>query len=61
MKSYLRNRFYLRGLTWLGLLNTILASLSNRVIVRHVDSETRRVVGWSIGKGTDFPKKGGMT
>lgn len=56
MKTYLSNRFYLRGRTWLGLLNTILACLINRVLVRHVDTETRKTVRWSIRRGTDFPK-----
>jgi len=33
MKTYFRNRFYLRGITWLGLLNTFFAWFANRVFV----------------------------
>ncbi len=53
--EYLRNRFYLRGLTPLGIFNTIAACLCNRVLVLHKDSDTHKVVGWHWGKGTDFP------
>ena len=52
---YLRNRFYLRGTTWLGLLNTVLACLCNRVLVRSARLLDGKTVRWSIGKGTDFP------
>ena len=56
MRDYLANRFYLRGLTWLGLLNTLTACLFNRVLVLHCDPKSRRVIGWHIGKGTQFPR-----
>ncbi len=51
----LRNRFYLRGLTPLGIFNTLLAWICNRVLVLHKDSSSGKVVGWHIGKGTDHP------
>lgn len=55
MRQYFRNRFYFRGLSWLGLLNTVTAVLANRVIVVHRDSQSLRIVGWHIAKGTEFP------
>lgn len=55
MRAYLRNRFYVRGVTPLGRLNTVLGCLFNRVIVRHID-EWRTTVRWSIKRGTDFPQ-----
>ena len=54
MKSYFRNRFYIRGKTVLGLLNTFLAFIFNRVLVRHVN-DAGKTVSWSIKHGTDFP------
>lgn len=54
MKIYFRNRFYIRGTTWLGILNTALAILFNRVLVRHVDDQSGKTVRWSWRKGTDF-------
>lgn len=56
MKDYLRNRFYWRGTTPLGAINTLLAFLFNRVIVRVTDQETGQVVGGFLAKGTDFPR-----
>jgi hypothetical protein len=53
MMSYLKNRFYIRGWTPLGVFNTILAFICNRVVVLH--KERGKVVGWHIGRGTDFP------
>lgn len=52
---YIRRRFYLRGTTGLGLLNTLLAFLFNRVLVRHSDMNGKSVA-WSIRRGTDFPR-----
>lgn len=54
-RDYIRNRFYFRGATWLGVLNTALAWLCNRVLVKHIDADTRKIVGWSVKRGTDFP------
>ena len=56
MNLYFKNRFYLRGTTPLGIFNTILAIMFNRVIIKHLDNNNK-VVKWSIGKGTDFPCK----
>ena len=53
LRTYLHNRFYLRGTSWLGLVNTALACVSNRVVVRHV--KAGRTIGWSLQRGTDFP------
>lgn len=57
-KTYIRNRFYFRGATWLGVLNTVLACLCNRVLVKHIDVDTQKIVGWSVKRGTDFPPEG---
>lgn len=57
MNKYLRNRFYLRGATPLGLLNTLLAGLFNRVLVRCVDKDTGKTIHWFWGRGTDFPRE----
>lgn len=56
MKKYFRNRFYLRGTTWLGLLNTLLAFLFNRVIVVALHEDGHKSF-YKIAKGTDFPRK----
>lgn len=55
MQQYLRNRFYVRGWTLLGVFNTLTACLFNRVLVLHKDKLTHRVVSWSIDKGSDHP------
>jgi hypothetical protein len=54
MSKYFKNRFYFRGTSWLGILNTITSIIFNRVLIRHVDDKTRKTFRWSIGKGTDF-------
>ncbi len=51
------NRCYLRGVTPLGLINTLLGCLLNRVLVRCVDSDTGRVVAWFWDKATDHPQE----
>lgn len=51
---YIRRRFYIRGTTWLGLINTLLAFLFNRVLVKH--SNYSKTVAWSIRRGTDCPR-----
>lgn len=53
-KVYFRNRFYMRGTSPLGLLNTLTACLFNRVLVLHLD-DAGKIVNWHIGRGTDFP------
>jgi uncharacterized protein (DUF2461 family) len=56
MKNYLRDRFYLRGRTPLGMINTVLAAIFNRVVVKYID-DTGKIVRISIKRGTDFPKE----
>ena len=53
-REYFRNRFYIRGSSALGLFNTVLGCLCNRVVIWHID-DTGHVVRWSIGKASDFP------
>ncbi len=53
------NRCYLRGTSLLGLVNTILGCLINRVLVKCIDSDTGRTVAWLWDKGTDHPPEGG--
>ena len=53
-----RNRFYFRGFTPLGILNTILAFLFNRVLVLIVDTKSNEIMGWGIATSTDFPPEG---
>ena len=55
MLKYLQSRFYVRGLSLLGLFNTFTSAIANRVLVLHKDDETGKIVGWHIAKGTDFP------
>lgn len=52
---YVRNRFYLRGWTPLGLINTLTGCLFNRVLVKHMNNEGK-IIKWTIGVGTDFPR-----
>lgn len=49
------NRCYLRGLTPLGLINTLIGCLFNRVIVHVTDLDTGKTLRWSWAKATDFP------
>ena len=53
------NRCYLRGTTLLGLFNTVIGCLFDRVLVRTVNSETRKTVSWGWGKAHEFPPCGG--
>ena len=57
-RKYWTNRFYFRGWSWLGLINTVSAFICNRVFVREVENTDAGLVtvGWSIAKGTNFPK-----
>lgn len=48
-------RCYLRGLTPLGVLNTLLGCLLNRVLVRQVDMRTLRTIGWRWDRATHHP------
>ena len=40
------SRCVFRGYTLLGILNTVLACLFNRLLWKHLDTETGKTVGW---------------
>jgi len=50
-----RCRCYLRGLTPLGLLNTVMGCVFNRVLVRGADLTTGKTVAWRWDRATDHP------
>ncbi len=50
------DRFYLRGTTWLGLLNTVMGALFNRVLVRTMNCDTGQVVGYAWDVATNHPQ-----
>lgn len=50
----LRERFWIRGWTPLGLFNSLAACLTGRVLVRLVSRE--RTVGWRWQRAEDFPR-----
>ena len=52
-------RCYLRGTSWLGLLNTLLGCMINRVLVQKRDQETGQTIGWFWAKATAFPRGSG--
>ena len=54
----MRDRFWIRGWTWLGLLNTAFAITCGRVLcrIRSDDSGQWRTVGWDVRKASDFPR-----
>ncbi|MCL5994485.1 MAG: hypothetical protein M1546_00325 [Chloroflexi bacterium] len=49
------SRCYLRGLTPLGLFNTLAGCLFNRVLVRHTCAVCGRTLYWSLQKAEAFP------
>jgi len=49
------NRCYLRGLSILGLFNTIIGCLFNRVLVMRIDSDTKEFCGWFWDLATNHP------
>ena len=51
----MNSRCYLRGLTLLGIFNTIVGCLFNRVLVVARDTETGRVVRWWWDKAANWP------
>jgi hypothetical protein len=53
-RAYFRNRFYFRGWTWMGVINTVTACAANRVLVRRLDQDGK-TLGWFWSKGTAFP------
>ena len=50
-------RCYIRGLTFLGIINTATGCLFNFVLCKHVDKKTDNIVRWSFRKATDFPRE----
>ena len=48
-------RCYLRGTSLLGLFNSVVGCLFNRVLVKRVDRVTKQIVGWFWAKAADFP------
>ena len=54
----MRDRFWIRGWTWLGLLNTAFAITCGRVLcrIRSDDSGQWRTAGWDIRPASDFPR-----
>ena len=53
----MKNRCYIRGFSPLGLLNTVLGCLINRVLVRCVDSDTRLTLYWRWEKASEHPRE----
>ena len=51
----MKGRCYLRGTSWLGLLNTGLGCVLNRVLVRHLWQG--KTIRWGWAKATDFPRR----
>ena len=51
-----KNRCYLRGTSWLGLLNTILGCSINRVLIKVTDSDTGEHLEWRWGRASDHPQ-----
>jgi len=51
-----KNRCYLRGFTLLGLFNTLIGCLINRVLVRCIDLDSRKV-SWRWDKATNHPQQ----
>jgi len=49
------SRCYLRGTSLLGLFNTIIGCLLNRVLVRMKDSKTGKTFWWRWDKASDWP------
>ncbi len=50
------NRVFLRGTSPLGLFNTVIGTLFNRVLVRMLDVPTDKTVGWFWDKATNHPQ-----
>ena len=51
------NRYYLRGTSLLGIVNTVIACIFNRVLVRCTDSDTGETVRWFFDRATNHPRK----
>ncbi len=48
-------RYYLRGTSWLGILNTVLGCLFNRVLVRTMDTSSGQTLSWKWDKARNHP------
>ena len=48
-------RCYLRGTSVLGLFNTVVGCIVNRVLVRVSDADTKKTVAWRWDRATDHP------
>jgi len=51
------NRCYLRGWTILGLLNTIVGCIFNKVLVIAKDSDTHKIVHWYWDRADLHPQE----
>ena len=49
------NRCYLRGISFLGLFNTIVGCLFNRVLVKCVDTDMGKTVSWYWDRADGHP------
>jgi hypothetical protein len=52
----MKDRCYLRGLSLLGIINSILGCLVNRVLVRCINDDTGKTIRWYWDKATDHPR-----
>jgi hypothetical protein len=52
----MKSRCYLRGWTLLGLFNTVIGCLFNRVLVQVTDRATGKTLRWRLDKATDWPE-----
>jgi hypothetical protein len=52
-KQYFHNRFCIRGLTVLGIFNTLLACLFNIALVKRIHANN--TIDWFWDKGTNHP------
>ena len=50
-----RDRFYFRGWSVLGVFNTIIGCLFNKVLAVSIDNETNKIVKWWFDKATNCP------
>ena len=57
-RPYWINRFYWRGNTWLGVVNTALAFISNRVVVKVYNNglDGVKFKGYEMRKAADYPR-----
>jgi hypothetical protein len=58
LRRHLRDRFYVRGWTWLGIFNTLFAALCNRVVVKHCVLPVRYTVERATSYEAQFPRGG---